>query len=135
MSPRVCVSLGAFVAAVAVMLGAFGAHLLKDKLPQWYPEPGRSAELLAAWDTGVRYQMYAAVGIALVGLWAGQRAGRRPTWSTVFLLVGTLLFSSMLFGWVLTASKPLVRIVPIGGLLMIVGWLVFAWQALWEKNE
>jgi len=134
LSPRLCISLGAALAALAVGLGAFGAHGLKDQLPQWYTEPGRAAEMLANWETAVRYQMYAAIGIVLVGLWSAQRTGRRPIWSAMNLLVGTLLFSGMLYGWVLTESKTLVMIVPLGGLAMIAGWLIFAVQAFLDRE-
>jgi uncharacterized membrane protein YgdD (TMEM256/DUF423 family) len=78
LSPRVCISLGAALAALAVGLGAFGAHGLKQQLPLWYPEANRAAEMLTSWETGVRYQMYAALGIVLVGLWSAQQKGRRP---------------------------------------------------------
>ena len=73
MSPRVCIALGALLAALAVALGAFGAHGLKDQLPRWYTEPGRAEEMLANWETAVRYQLYSAIGIVLVGLWGSQR--------------------------------------------------------------
>ena len=133
MSPRVCIALGAAVAALAVGLGAFGAHGLKAQLPQWYTEPGRAEEMLVNWETAVRYQLYSAIGIVLVGLWSGQQQGRRSIWAAVSLLIGTLLFSGMLYGWVLTESKTLVRIVPLGGVAMIAGWLIFATQALWDR--
>lgn len=134
MSPRVCIALGAALAAVAVGLGAFGAHGLKDRLPQWYTEPGRAAEMLAHWETAVRYQMYAGIGVVLVGLWSGLQKGRRCLWPAANLLVGTLLFSGMLYGWVLTELKPLVMIVPVGGVAMIAGWLTFAWQAFSDRG-
>jgi uncharacterized membrane protein YgdD (TMEM256/DUF423 family) len=126
--------LGAALAGLAVALGAFGAHGLKDQLPQWYSEPGRAAEMLANWETAVRYQMYAAIGVVLVGLWSAQHKGRLPVWAAVNLVVGTLFFSGMLYAWVLTESKPLVMIVPLGGLAMIAGWLIFAWQALSDRG-
>lgn len=129
MSPRICVSVGASLAALAIMLGAFGAHWLEQKLPKWYTEPGRAEEMLATWETGVRYHVYSAFGIIVVGLWAAQSSGRRPTWAAMLLLLGALLFSGMIYGWVLTESKQMVMTVPIGGLAMIAGWLVFAWQA------
>jgi uncharacterized membrane protein YgdD (TMEM256/DUF423 family) len=135
LSSRVCISLGAALAALAVALGAFGAHGLKDRLPQWYTEPARAAEMLANWETAVRYQMYAAIGIVLVGLWCGQQKGGRGTWPAANLLIGTLLFSGPLYGWVLTELKPLVRIVPLGGLAMIAGWLIFAWQAFADRGS
>lgn len=134
MSPRFCISLGAALAALAVGLGAFGAHGLKDQLPRWYTEPGRADEMLANWETAVRYQIYAAIGIVLVGLWSSQQKGRRPIWSAMNLLVGTLLFSGMLYGWVVTESKTLVMIVPLGGLAMIAGWLIFAVQAFLDRE-
>lgn len=133
MSPRVCIALGALLAAIAVALGAFGAHALKDQLPKWYTEPGRATEMLATWETAVRYQMYTAIGIVLVGLWTSLQKGRRPTWSVTSLVVGTLLFSGLLYAWVLTELKPLVMIVPVGGVAMIAGWLIFAWQAFADR--
>jgi len=135
MAPRICISLGAWIAGLAVMLGAFGAHLLKEQLPKWYPEHGRSQEMSANWETAVRYQMYSSIGLIAAGLWAAQRLGRRPTWPGVLFLAGTLLFSGMLYAFVLTEAKPLVIFVPFGGLAMIAGWLLFAWQVLWEKQE
>jgi uncharacterized membrane protein YgdD (TMEM256/DUF423 family) len=90
--------------------------------------------MLASWETGVRYQMYAAIGIVLVGLWSAQQKGRRPLWSAANLLAGTLLFSGILYGWVLTESKTLVMMVPLGGLAMIAGWLIFAVQALLDRE-
>jgi uncharacterized membrane protein YgdD (TMEM256/DUF423 family) len=86
--------------------------------------------MLANWETAVRYQLYSAIGIVLVGLWGSQQKGRRPVWAAANLLLGTLLFSGMLYGWVLSESKPLVMIVPLGGVAMIAGWLIFAVQAL-----
>jgi uncharacterized membrane protein YgdD (TMEM256/DUF423 family) len=126
--------LGAALAGLAVALGAFGAHGLKDRLPQWYTGLGRAAEMLASWETAVRYQMYGALGIVLIGLWCGQQKGRRGTWPAASLLIGTLLFSGMIYGWVLTESKPLVMIVPLGGLTMIAGWSIFAWQAFADRG-
>jgi uncharacterized membrane protein YgdD (TMEM256/DUF423 family) len=120
--------LGALSAAIAVALGAFGAHGLEQQLPKWYTEPGRAAEMLATWETAVRYQMYAAIGILQYGLWSSIQKGRRPR-GAASLVAGTLLFSGLLYAWVLTESKPLVMLVPLGGLAMIVGWLMFAFQA------
>jgi uncharacterized membrane protein YgdD (TMEM256/DUF423 family) len=133
LSPRVCIALGLLLAAIAVALGAFGAHGLKDQLPKWYKEPGRAAEMLATWETAVRYQMYSAIGIVFVGLWSSLQKGRGATWASASLLIGTLLFSGMLYAWVVTEFKPLVMIVPAGGVAMIAGWLTFAWQAFADR--
>jgi uncharacterized membrane protein YgdD (TMEM256/DUF423 family) len=133
--PRYCVAFGALLAAIAVGLGAMGAHVLRERLlPQWYPDPERAAAMLLTWETGIRYQMFAAIGVVLIGVWASA-ADRRPMFAPGLLLLGMLLFSGMLYGWVLTELKALVMIVPLGGLAMIAGWLVFAWQALGVKRE
>jgi len=133
MSPRVCLSLGAWLAGLAVVLGAFGAHLLKGHLHAKH-RAERADELLANWDTGVRYQMYSSLGLIAAGLWTGQRAGRRPTGIAAAQVTGILLFSGFLYAHTLLDQKWLGMVIPIGGLAMIAGWLLFAWQVLWEKG-
>jgi len=68
-------------------------------------------------------------GFLLLGGRAADLFGRRR-----MFYAGTLLFSGMLYGWVLTESKTLVMIVPLGGLAMIAGWLIFAVQAFMDRE-
>lgn len=106
-------AVGAVLAAIGVALGAFGAHGLKDLV---------SPDMLANWETGVRYQMYAALALLALGL---RREQRRAPWP---LLVGAIIFSSTLYLMALTGLRWLGAITPIGGVLIIVGLLLAAWD-------
>lgn len=105
------------VSAVAAFLGvgfgAFGAHGLRGRL---------SPEMLAVFETGVRYQMYHALAIFAVGLllprfggWLVQLAG----WS---FTAGIVLFSGSLYALALTGTTAFGAITPLGGVLFLVGW-------------
>lgn len=92
------------------MAGAFGAHALKTTLP-----PDR----LAIWETSARYHQWSAVGIML--------AARSP--GRVLLLAGGVLFCGSLYLLSLTGTAWLGAVAPLGGLLLIAGWLRVAWSA------
>ena len=119
MSPneRLPLIAGALLAALGVMLGAFGAHGLRSAL---------TPEALGWWQTGVQYQMWHAVGLVAVG------AARLPgTRLAVWLLtLGTLVFAGSLYVMALTGMRWLGAVTPFGGLLMIGGWLVLCWRLL-----
>lgn len=106
--------LGAILAALAVALGAFAAHALKTRL---------NAPMLADFETAVRYQMYAALALLALGNQATQARG--PFW----LSVGTVIFSGTLYLLALTGLKWLGAITPIGGVLMILGFVLAAIDA------
>ena len=112
---------GSFSAAIAVGLGAFGAHGLENWLDDNFPE--NAAKRLANWKTGATYQIYHSLGMIFVGLLANF-SGRRKLLNAagVLMLAGILLFSGMLYAWVLTDSRTMVMIVPLGGLCFILGW-------------
>ncbi len=116
---------GALLGAAGVVLGAFGAHALKALV-----EPAS----LPTWDTGVQYQLIHA--LALLALAAVAAEGeivamawlRRAGWC---LLIGTCLFSGSLYGLVLGGPRWLGPVTPVGGLVMIAGWLLLllgAWR-------
>ncbi|MBL8857552.1 MAG: DUF423 domain-containing protein [Planctomycetes bacterium] len=111
------IATGAFLAALAVMTGAFGAHGLKERL---------SVEEMATWQTGVLYHALNAPGLVLFGLFDREDRGRLAPWS---LLIGIVLFSGSLYLMALGGSAALGMITPLGGVLLILGWLAFAWQA------
>ena len=119
MTPRTWIAIGAFSGALTVLLGAFGAHGLKDTAP---PED------LAIWQTAVHYQGLHAVALILFGLFA-RRAGARAFAGWAFLL-GALIFSGTLYGMVLGGPRWLGAITPIGGVAMIAGWVAFGLAAL-----
>lgn len=110
---------GSVIIALAIILGAFGAHALKERL---------DVAQLASFETGVRYAMYH--GLAFLSL--GLAADRLPklTWVYRLLLGGVILFSGSIFFLSMQSIlgvelKFLGPITPIGGLLMIIGWGIF----------
>ena len=80
-------------------------------------------EKLAPWETAAQYQMYHALALLAVGLLTARRCGLAINLAGTAMTLGTLLFSGCLYGWVLVGSLWLVRIVPIGGSLLIAGWV------------
>lgn len=121
---------GAVLAGLAVACGAFGAHGLKSHLS----EDGRLSEAgqqqLANWETAARYQMYHALAVVAVGILS--LGGRRALLDAAAgsFTVGTMIFSGCLFLLVLSGQRWLGAVVPIGGLLFIVGWICLAVAAI-----
>jgi uncharacterized membrane protein YgdD (TMEM256/DUF423 family) len=103
-----------------VALGAFGAHGLKARV---------AADLLAVFETGVRYHMYHALVLLAVG-WAVSRnpVGVLNTAGILFV-VGIVLFSGSLYLMTLTGARWLGAITPLGGLAFLIGWVLLAWGA------
>lgn len=126
MMARWYLGLGAVLGGVAVALGAFAAHGLRNQL---------SDRALAIFETGVRYQMYHALALLLVSLWLSRaEAGRSLlTGAGVAYLIGVLLFSGSLYGLSLSNIKLLGAIAPLGGVAFIVGWGCLAAAALTIK--
>ncbi len=104
----------AILAGLGVVLGAFGAHVLKTML---------SPERLSIWHTAVNYQMWHALGLGLIG---SQANSPLLCWSARAMLTGILLFSGSLYLLVLTQIHALGMITPLGGLALIAGWILFA---------
>ena len=128
---RMWVAAGCMLAAIGVAFGAIGAHLLEKWVTENFADPERRLEL---WGTASRYLMYHALGLLAVGLASFDSNFRRDLVGTVMLL-GVILFSGSLYGYVLTNVKPLVHIVPLGGLSMIAAWLMFGWFAFTGQTE
>jgi uncharacterized membrane protein YgdD (TMEM256/DUF423 family) len=131
------IGVGALLGAVGVALGAFGAHGLSESIANMGYAGEDLARRLANFETAVRYQMYHALAIALVGVLHAHRP--RKTWrfaASAFLL-GVLLFSGLLY--VLTFAGPnwkwLGAVVPLGGLSLIVGWLVLSIGACQKRGH
>jgi uncharacterized membrane protein YgdD (TMEM256/DUF423 family) len=118
---RLLFAAGALSAAIAVGTGAFAAHGLKARL---------APEALAVFETGARYQMYAALGL-LAASWAAARwIGAASSWGGWLLLAGTVLFSGSLYALALTGVRWLGAVTPLGGVAFIAGWLLLAAAAL-----
>ena len=111
---RIVAAWGALSAFIAVAAGAFAAHALRSRL---------TAEMLAVFETGARYQMYHALGLLAVA-WALTRwpvpAVRAAAW---LFVAGTVLFSGSLYLLALTGTRWLGAVTPFGGLCFLAGWL------------
>lgn len=120
---RIFFLIGSVSGFVAVGLGAFAAHGLKARLP---------ADLLAIFETGVRYQMYHALAL-LAAAWAHSRwPGTLASASGWLFVAGTLLFSGSLYVLALSGVRWLGAVTPFGGLAFLAGWLCLA-AAAWPR--
>jgi uncharacterized membrane protein YgdD (TMEM256/DUF423 family) len=109
--------LGGLNAALAVILGAFGAHALKARV---------STEMLVVYQTGVQYHFYHALGLVLVGLAITQLPESVPLkWSGGLMLAGIVLFSGSLYGLSLSELRWLGAVAPFGGTAFIAAWVLF----------
>ena len=119
---RTFLLVGAAYGFLGVAFGAFGAHALKDRL---------SPEMLAVFETGVRYQMYHAFAILLVAAAMGHFGEARllPIAGWLFA-AGVLLFSGSLYALTLTDVRMFGAVTPIGGLLFLAGWFCLAFFAV-----
>lgn len=109
--------LAANLGCLGIILGAFGGHVVKDKL---------CPDMAAVYEVGVRYQMYHALALLAIGLAIGQLGDSSLLGTSAWLIFGgTLLFSVSLYVLALTGIKILGMITPIGGVLMILGWAAF----------
>jgi uncharacterized membrane protein YgdD (TMEM256/DUF423 family) len=117
---RAFFSLGAVSALVAVALGAFAAHGLKARL---------APDLLAVFETGVRYQMYHALAL-LAAAWACAKwPGAAAVTGGWLFVAGTLLFSGSLYALSLGGPRWLGPVTPLGGAAFLAGWACLAWAA------
>jgi uncharacterized membrane protein YgdD (TMEM256/DUF423 family) len=118
---KLFIILGSLNALIGVGLGAFGAHGLKSKV---------APDMLTVWETAVQYHLVHALGLIMIGilcqLMPEASLVRTSGW---LLLAGIVMFSGSLYALVLTGTKPLGIITPIGGVAFLVGWLLLALSA------
>jgi uncharacterized membrane protein YgdD (TMEM256/DUF423 family) len=110
---------GAGFALLSVILGAFAAHALKNRLDEYS---------IGVFQTAVQYQMSHAIGLLFCGLFAAQLSQNdlSSPWlsaTAVCFTLGILFFSGSLYGLALTGQKWLGPITPIGGVFFILGWI------------
>ena len=117
---RLFFAIGSLSGFVAVALGAFAAHGLKSRM---------SADLLANFETGARYQMVHAFALLAVGLAHAKWPGAVLAAGGWLFVAGTLLFSGSLYVLSITGARWLGAVTPLGGLALLAGWLCLAWAA------
>jgi uncharacterized membrane protein YgdD (TMEM256/DUF423 family) len=112
---RLFFACGSLSGGLVVVLGAFGAHTLEARM---------TPETLATFETAVRYQMYHALVLLVVGVACERRSASRLLVTAGWLfVVGIVLFSGSLYALILTGLHWLGAITPVGGLSFIVGWM------------
>jgi len=116
--PSFSIVAGVINCLLAVVLGAFGAHALKNHLTE---------STLAIWHTAQEYAFYHGLALILLGLWQNQinYSGRK---TATFFLVGIILFSGSLYLLALTNIKQFGFITPVGGISLILGWVFWLLQ-------
>ncbi len=138
MPTRLILPLGALLAAAGVALGAYSAHGLQKHLQS----AGYAEELtqrLDWFETGVRYHMFHALGLLVVGALASREGASADSFkglrfAAVAFVVGIVLFSGSLYAMTLAPAdwRWLGAVVPLGGISLIVGWFVVAYVT-WKR--
>ncbi len=119
---------GSCYGMLSVILGAFGAHAFKKIL---------AVEKLQSFETGVKYQMYAALFLLLIGFFLKFETSTEK-WIAWLMIFGSLMFSVSIYFlsfqdyWGISL-KPLGPITPLGGLLMILSWAMLAIYVMKNK--
>jgi uncharacterized membrane protein YgdD (TMEM256/DUF423 family) len=127
-TPAFLIACGAFAAALGVAIGAFGAHGLRAIV---------SPEHLATFETGVRYHMYHAFGLLILGVtlktMPAVRANILLNAGRLFC-AGIVFFSGSLYLLVMLNLPLLGAVTPIGGVCFIAGWILFGWE-MWMARH
>lgn len=102
---------------LSIVLGAFGAHALADVL---------SSKSMEVYRTAVQYQMVHSLGLLFIGYYAKRSETRLLIYSGYSFILGVIFFSGSLYLLSVTGTSLLGLITPVGGLLFILGWILFA---------
>jgi uncharacterized membrane protein YgdD (TMEM256/DUF423 family) len=111
---NVWIVIGGLAAFLGVAAGAFGAHALRSRL---------SPDLLSVFEVAVRYQMYHALALVLVGLGDGRLSPGAARLAGILFTGGIVIFSGSLYALALSGVRWLGAITPLGGLLFLSGWV------------
>lgn len=115
--------LGSMLALSAVLFGAFGAHALREILS--------AQDSIQTWETAVRYQMWHALALILLSMIPEPQS--MPKMAGPYFMIGSLLFSGSLYGLALDGPKWLGPLTPLGGLCLMIGWLLLAYSSYKNK--
>jgi uncharacterized membrane protein YgdD (TMEM256/DUF423 family) len=116
-------SVGAILLALAVIIGAFGAHALQGRLDDYSKR---------IYETGVMYHFVHALGLLVVSFLPriGALSTSRAAWVCALLLVGVVLFSGSLYALAVSGVRMLGAVTPLGGLAFIAAWVLLAFWLL-----
>lgn len=125
MKQSLVIGIACFLGALAVALGAFGAHALQDIL---------SVERLETWNTAVTYQMWHVIALILSVLLASNyNVNLRRVY--YLFIAGIIIFSGSLYALCLSDISILGAITPIGGVCFILGWLLLGWTLVKSQKK
>ena len=122
---QVFFALGCLFACTGVAAGAFGAHMLKGIV---------GTDLLAVFETGVRYQMYHAFGLLWVAWALRQWSHRSLRWTGWLFVAGIVLFSGSLYLLTFSGIRWMGVLTPLGGTAFLTGWVLLGW-AVWHGTN
>jgi len=129
MNHRTTLLAAGLLGATGVAFGALGAHALRDFLLE--------RGMTVAWETGARYHMLHAIALLGAAAWLRSAQGnvqRRLSWAAACWCVGTVLFSGSLYGLAAGGPHWLGPVTPLGGLVLIAGWLCVVAAALAKES-
>jgi len=110
-------TIAAISGMLAVVLGAFGAHVLKRII---------SPEMLETYKTGIQYHFYHTFALLVVGILMNFNSSKALKWSAWLFMIGILLFSGSLYALAISGIKILGIITPFGGVIWIAAWILLA---------
>jgi uncharacterized membrane protein YgdD (TMEM256/DUF423 family) len=126
-STKTILAVAATTGGLAVALGAFGAHALKNTL--------LASGSLDTYEVAVRYQFYHALALLAIGILQDQRPESRGLgWAGIFMTTGVLLFSGSLYVLALTSVRGVGVVTPVGGLFLLAGWIFLFREAVAQRN-
>ena len=121
MMDRTFFALGSLFAFLAVAIGAFGAHALRDSFGQGMAE---------VYETGVRYQFYHALALFVVAYAVNRWPTSLAPLAGWLFIAGIILFSGSLYALSLSGVRVLGAVTPLGGVAFLAGWAVLGWSVL-----
>ena len=124
---KIFLAIAAFMMALAISLGAFGAHALKSSLDE---------SMLKVYNTGVQYHFYNTLGLFIATfIYALKPNSKRIFISLWLILIGMIIFSFSLYLLAILNMPILGAITPIGGSLLIVAWLLLCFGILKSEDK
>ena len=122
MTSSITLRIAALIGAIGVGLGAFGAHGLSKILA--------ATGHAGTWETAARYHLLHALALLAVGIWQQREpANAALRRAATCFVAGVALFSGSLYALSVTSARWLGPVTPVGGVLLIAGWLLLAWAA------
>lgn len=125
--PDILMAFAAIASGTCVALGAYGSHVLNA-----------DADIKLMWDKGVSYQMWHSIGAIGAALLATQRSGKARVLALVAgwaMILGALVFASILYHFAIHDTIYLHGAAPMGGYMMMAGWVGLAVAALWRRKQ